>query len=898
MQSLFWAGLLVFGCPGAKPGEGDATVDGDASFGTLRFSDRFLQAELPDPLYPRGGGAYAVPAAPDGRLGAPGYRMGGPAGVKFVEGGPAGFPLSDGFLTAHPRPGVLLERQAADGTALWSMSSAGPERVVFGSPGEGAGWFTVTSTEAMPEVFGGERTPEPGYETVLVRVRYEDGAVERVVDVGGTGVYGPVVAAEDGGAAYVSQIGGIRTIDGRTYGRDGVAQALVERFDGQGQPMWRRVLGPDARIDQFEVHVAAQGEVLVAGRVTGDLDLGEGLLSSPEPRGMIAAFDGEDGTLLWSRQDLQGSAASLAARADGWVAWVRNLTAPSDVGGEVGTLSGLATGAALATVLLDRCGTARAARVWTYCDCFPDQASGAATPYAAAWSPEGSLWISAESYGAFRFEGVVDGTLGTTAGDVLGGDPGEAAWVVEVEGPVAAPGDCVVSPPPEPVVSVSVQGEGTVTVLHEDGDVVAVCRADCEVVAPRHEALVLSAAPGEGMFLASWDGACTGAGACTLLHDEDSAVVATFAETTLETRVAMTGAVSGARLAVGPDGGMWAFVASTNGLTAAGRLILPTGAAGTALLSLDAQGGLRASTVWPWSVPVAVIPEVSGGARAVAVVDGALRVAQFDASLSVLDEDVTLGVNQDVRWVEDEGGQRFWVENTAVQRARVMREAPQGFTQVAEFSASSVLVMDAVGLASGVGITVNHGANAVLGGVTRVAAGTAWVVLDGQGGVTSVVSLPFGSPTGLLKPSEGRPWGDDLALVGLGDRFGGSGYHVEPFGVDGNFLGGGWGLSMVEERPWFQAFDAIRPLATAVGVAGFDETLVGQNKAAVATFAAGVQIGREVAQGGADDVWYASASDGQTTFLGLVDFGAGTTFGGVPIEGPTLLRLNPSLSPP
>jgi hypothetical protein len=132
----------------------------------------------------------------------------------------------------------------------------------------------------------------------------------------------------------------------------------------------------------------------------------------------------------------------------------------------------------------------------------------------------------------------------------------------------------------------------------------------------------------------------------------------------------------------------------------------------------------------------------------------------------------------------------------------------------------------------------------------------------------------------------------------LGDRFGGSGYHVEPFGVDGNFLGGGWGLSMVEERPWFQAFDAIRPLATAGGVAGFDETLVGQNKAAVATFAAGVQIGREVAQGGADDVWYASASDGQTTFLGLVDFGAGTTFGGVPIEGPTLLRLNPSLSPP
>jgi hypothetical protein len=883
---------LLTACPGDKPDGSELPGGGDASFGVLRYSDRFLRGEDPDPLYPLGAGTYATPGVSDVADAGYGYRLGGMATPTFVPGRAAGFPWADGFVAVHPRSGTWIERQSAQGAAAWSIGGEASLDVVSGSAGDGVGWFTVTSTGALPALFGGPRTPEEGYETVLARVNLQTGAIEAVVDVGQTGVYGSVLALPDGGVAYASAIGGVRHVDGRTYGRLGVEQALVEVFDADGRARWRRVIGPDARLDRIDLTLGAEGELLLSARALGSVDLGQGLLETPSAtHGLLVAYDGDDGTLRWSRQDAQASTARAAVRADGWVAWVRDLFGPVDLGGTAGRIEGLPVGSALAAVLLDRCGVAQAARVWTYCDCYPDQEAGYVSPFATAWSPEGSLWMSAESDGAVRFAGEVDGTLGTTDGDVIGGDPGEVSWVVEVSGPSGSPGDCTLSPPPEPTVRLRLQGAGSVTARRDDGEVVATCSADCDVVAPRHEPLFLTATAAEGFALQGWGGACSGGEGCTLLHDADSEVTATFGPSALDGVVAMQGAVSDARLAVGVDGRMWAAIATTDGLSVGARALAAPGLTATVVVAWDAEGQLLGYDVGPWSTPVAVVPELDGGATVVRVVGGLAEVTRYDALAVPITVDQAAGVNQDVRWATDVVGTSFLVENQTFSSARVLRADFGAWSEVATLTGGPLLVQDAVGLDAGVAITVNHGANANLAGVALAAAGTALVVLDGDGARVSVTALPFGVPTGLLKPSEGLPWGPDLALFGLGDRFGGGGYHLEPIGTDGGFLGGGWTLPLLDVAPSVTAREAARPLGAAVWVAGGDDAVFGVQKAAIAVLDGPVERWREVARGTSDDRWHATASDGVGTAVGLLTFGAGSSFGGVPVQGLTLVRV-------
>jgi hypothetical protein len=892
-------------CPGASPGPDDAAVSPPTvGFGDLLHSDRFLMGEVPDPLFALGDHRYATPADPDGRVGPGGYRVAGPDGARMVTGGPAGIPLTDGFLVAHPRPGTWLERQGEDGAPRWSIGGDEAVTVVSSSATAEAAWFVVYAWGPLPERFGGDPSSTVDLQGALVRVRVDDGAVELALPLPGARAWGPVAALDDGGVAYLSPIAGERAIDGRTFGRIGVEQSLLEVFDAQGSPRWRRVLGPDARIDVVDLALGAGGDLLVAGRVAGSLDLGEGPVDSLTTRPFLASFDLQGGALRWGRQDLGGATSAVAVRDDGWIAWVRDLTPPFDLGGDVGLLSrrrdeDQPLGRALVAALVDGCGVARAARMWSFCGCFPDLASAYVVPYATAWSPEGTLWISAESDGAYRFLGEADGTLGTREGDVLGGDPGEVSWVVEVSGPAAPPDACTPpTPPPEPVVSVRVEGEGTVTVRRDDGLELGTCTGTCEVTARRHERLFLSAAPSPGHRFLAWDGACVGGEICALDHDADSAVTARFDETWVDLALPLSGEVSGARLAVTGGGHIWAAISSTDGLALGGVELAPPGADQAAVLHLDAAGALVGAASSPWSTPIAVVPQPEGGARVVRVERGNLRVTRYGEGADLLTDDVLPGVNTDLRWAEDAQGALFAVENESYARGRVLTLRDGVWTELAAFVGPPLLVQDAVARDDGLAITVSHGPQADLAGVRVAAAGTTLVVLAGDGAAQTVAPLPWGAPYGLLKPSEGSRWTGDLALIGLGDRFGGSGYHIEPIDAAGAFLGGGWGLPLLDPWALFPQHDAIRPAGSALWIAGSDNAFPNLDKLAVAQVGPAGEAWREVSRGPQADTWYASASDGGGTFVGLAVLGSESVFGGAPRGGPTLVRLRaPSAAP-
>jgi hypothetical protein len=860
--------------------------------------------EVPDPLFALGGHRFATPARPDGSEGPAGFRVGGPDGTSFLPGRSAGFPLPDGFVAAHPRPGTWLERQGDDGAARWSIGGGEPVTVVYSHATAASAWIVAYAQGPLPEIFGGDPSSTADLQGALVRVRLDDGAVERTVPLPGARAWGPVVTLDDGGVAYLSAIAGERAIDGRTYGRLDAEQSLLEVFDAQGAARWRRVLGPDARLDVVDLALGVNGDLLVAGRAAGSLDLGDGPVDSVAPHPFLAAFDLEDGALRWGRQDLAGGGSALAVREDGWIAWVRDLQPPFDLGGDVGLLERRIDetqplGGALVAALIDGCGTARAARMWSFCGCFPDLAVGYVNPYAAAWSPEGTLWMSAESQGAFRFIGQADGTLGTREGDVLGGDPGEVSWVVEVTGPAEGPAACTpTTPPPEPVVSVQVEGAGTVTVRRDDGVTLATCDGACEVSARRHERLFLTASPDLGHQFLTWEGACVGGYGCALDHDASSSVTARFAETAVDLAIPLSATITGARLAVGANGDIWALLASIDGLAIGGVELAPPGAEVTVALAFDAAGSLKGYASSPGSTPIAVVPQPDGGARVVRVERGNLRVSRYGDAADLLTDEVLPGVNTDLRWAEDAQGRVFAVENETFARGRALTLRDGVWTELAAFVGPPLLVQDAVARDDGLAITVSHGPQADLAGASVAAAGTTLVVLDGDGVAQAVAPLPWGAPFGLLKPSDGLPWAGDLALVGLGDRFGGPGYHVEPIDAAGAFLGGGWELPSLSPWALFRAQDAIRPAGSAAWIADRDEAVPNLNKLAVAVVGPAGEAWREVARGPQADVWYASASDGGGTLVGLAVFGADSVFGGVTQEGPTLIRLRaPSAAP-
>jgi hypothetical protein len=268
---------------------------------------------------------------------------------------------------------------------------------------------------------------------------------------------------------------------------------------------------------------------------------------------------------------------------------------------------------------------------------------------------------------------------------------------------------------------------------------------------------------------------------------------------------------------------------------------------------------------------------------------GALHAVEYDATGALQSDATWSGIGGSGFWAEDGAGHPFLADNTRTTLAHLYRRDGERMEEVAAFASSSVLVVDAVGRADGVAVLVSHNAGATLAGVTTTAWGASLVVFDGLGSLESVTALPVEAPRGFFKPSEGRSWEGDLALVGTGSRSGTFGVWWEPVDAAGALTGTPFEMPDIEPDG-FVPFRA-RPWSGGVLAAARDLAVVDRFKAALARYdgRGGGEI-LEVTHGPNADTWLATASDGTDVFVAMARLDDGT-LAGQAVTGPVLVRV-------
>jgi hypothetical protein len=126
---------------------------------------------------------------------------------------------------------------------------------------------------------------------------YSDPAVQPLVHVRGGNVYVAAVELSESGellvyGSYYSAI----LLGPDWFVPESGSDLFIARFSAAGQYLWSRRIEGDA-VGSFGASLDPAGDLIVAGEIYGQTDLGDGPLGGPS--GFIAKYDGDDGSLLW-----------------------------------------------------------------------------------------------------------------------------------------------------------------------------------------------------------------------------------------------------------------------------------------------------------------------------------------------------------------------------------------------------------------------------------------------------------------------------------------------------------------------------------------------------------------------------------------------------------------------
>lgn len=831
--------------------------------------------------------------------------------------------IGDDHVSARAGVQTVLSRQKPDGSEVWATEGLTATAMDL-AVREGEVWALFSNYGSLPEAFGlGPVPTQINY--AIARFDAESGEILGAQWLGGGSAapeHGRLLLLADGAFAVLTALQGEVEGPEGIVGRPDTDGVVVEVREADGDLRWRRWLGPDARFYPRTFALGPDGQIVIAGGLSGRLNLGNGLFDADPIIGdsfaglvnIAFALDREDGALRWERLTEDADDYGLvrvATREDGRMAWVQSVRVPTDIGANVGTLTPT-DGDALVVGLLDACGELEHAEVFLECECTYESASGFIQPWEAEFSPSGHLLLGLYFYGYYRFGGAAPGGSGTGFGDV--GTIGEGrSGIVSLDGP--GPAESATCPRPNlPVPKLVLEIEGSGEVLAGG---LGECEADCELPGSLFERVELVAEPAPGWRFTGWTGACEGLDACvTYLDATVNRVGATFERTAITGAWALSGAsnlaIVSPSLAVSPSGdallgarvqgqldvGGTTVITDTAGLPGLVVSVRPDGSVRwTYRLDPPGQGG---------TTPVGLLGRADGGADVLGSNGVLTRLGPTGA---VVATGAVTGLVDAAALAVDDAGQ-LAVAGAGPRQAAFIGVSPGGSPAwtVQATTNGGVTLNDFVGLADGFVALLSWTGQLSVGDITLPGnGGYALVHLGGDGALLGAVALPAGAPTGLYAQTRGiLQRGPDGGLWLLGDRTrdtaaADDSAYAEPIDPSGALRGSSLRARLIGGSSPFGA-PLLRPLASDWAVftetwggeiEGFELPSRGDQDAVLGRISASAVRGAESFGSTGGDYWHATASLGDGA-VGLLYFAGPATVGGLAAEGGyVLVRAEP-----
>jgi hypothetical protein len=114
-----------------------------------------------------------------------------------------------------------------------------------------------------------------------------------------------IAVGSDGNPVLVGRFSGSINFGGNNMNSSGGYDAFVVKLDGaSGEHLWSRRLGGNEDEAAWSVAVDTMGDVVVIGEFLGQMSVGDGstLQSAGGNDVFVAKYDGQDGSLLWSKR--------------------------------------------------------------------------------------------------------------------------------------------------------------------------------------------------------------------------------------------------------------------------------------------------------------------------------------------------------------------------------------------------------------------------------------------------------------------------------------------------------------------------------------------------------------------------------------------------------------------
>jgi hypothetical protein len=239
---------------------------------------------------PEADAGRAIAVGPDGGLAVGGYLRGaaelGGAKLAAVEG-------ADGLIASLDATGKVRWARTLGGKgddAVEAVAVAADGAVVA------AGAFSYTID--MPD----GALASKGADDVMVVAFAPDGTRRWARRFGGDDVDAAngVAIATDGAIYVVGELGGAATIGSSKLESAGLSDLLVIKLAADGAPIWaRRFGGPGADLARA-VRIAPDGDVVVLGEMSREVDFGGGPLEAAGNRDAVVLKLGPDGSYRWA----------------------------------------------------------------------------------------------------------------------------------------------------------------------------------------------------------------------------------------------------------------------------------------------------------------------------------------------------------------------------------------------------------------------------------------------------------------------------------------------------------------------------------------------------------------------------------------------------------------------
>lgn len=282
----------------------------------------------PDNGYPAGPAGYSIASDDQGNLYVTGYFGG------VIN-------LGSGSLTSAGGSDAFVASFARDGTLRWAhrFGSSGSDRG-YGVAVDGAGNVFVVGGFSGSVTLGSTTlaSASGAVMDILVASFTSDGSPRWAARYGsGAEDFGLGVTTDPAGNIYVTGVVGAQVDFGSTSVGAGGAEIFVASFSGSGAVRWAR--GAESSNTSMSVRVASDGRdaVAIVGYTEGTVDFGAGPLTSPDRDAFVAVY-GDAGALRWVRRfSSVGTDAfhGVAFDATGNVFVTGTITGDVDLGGGV-----------------------------------------------------------------------------------------------------------------------------------------------------------------------------------------------------------------------------------------------------------------------------------------------------------------------------------------------------------------------------------------------------------------------------------------------------------------------------------------------------------------------------------------------------------------------------------